>query len=56
MSLYLKTYYPLEFLVAVANNEGGFYRRELYFIQLLKEGQTCRHPASITAKATTAFR
>ncbi len=29
-SLYLKTYYPLEFMVAVINNFGGFYRTELY--------------------------
>lgn len=30
-SLYLKTYYPLEFIVAVINNFGGFYSTELYF-------------------------
>jgi DNA polymerase III alpha subunit len=29
-SLYLKTYYPLEFMVAVINNFGGFYSTELY--------------------------
>jgi DNA polymerase III alpha subunit len=29
-SLYLKTYYPLEFMVAVINNFGGFYRTEFY--------------------------
>ncbi|MCL4121817.1 UNVERIFIED_CONTAM: hypothetical protein GTU68_050031 [Idotea baltica] len=29
-SLYLKTYYPLEYMVAVLNNGGGFYRPELY--------------------------
>ena len=29
-SLYLKTYYPLEFMVAVINNFGGFYRTEVY--------------------------
>jgi len=29
-SLYLKTYYPLEYMVAVLNNGGGFYRTELY--------------------------
>ena len=28
-SLYLKTYFPLEFMVAVINNEGGFYNQEL---------------------------
>jgi DNA-directed DNA polymerase III PolC len=30
-SLYLKAYYPLEFIVAVINNFGGFYSTELYF-------------------------
>ncbi|MFZ1516681.1 MAG: DNA polymerase III subunit alpha [Saprospiraceae bacterium] len=29
-SLYLKTYFPLEFMVAVINNFGGFYSTELY--------------------------
>jgi len=29
-SLYLKAHYPLEYMVAVINNFGGFYRTELY--------------------------
>ncbi len=29
-SLYLKAYFPLEFMVAVINNFGGFYHTELY--------------------------
>jgi DNA-directed DNA polymerase III PolC len=29
-SLYLKAYYPLEYMVAVLNNGGGYYRPELY--------------------------
>lgn len=29
-SLYLKTYFPKEFMVAVINNFGGFYRTEVY--------------------------
>lgn len=29
-SLYLKTYFPLEFMVAVINNFGGFYRTWVY--------------------------
>jgi len=28
-SLYLKTYYPLEFMVAVLNNYGGFSKESL---------------------------
>ncbi len=37
-SLYLKTYFPAEFMVAVINNFGGFYNRELYFRELQKTG------------------
>ncbi|MEP5614094.1 MAG: DNA polymerase III subunit alpha [Cyclobacteriaceae bacterium] len=29
-SLYLKAYHPLEFITAVINNNGGFYRPEVY--------------------------
>ncbi len=29
-SLYLKAYYPLEFITGVINNNGGFYRPEVY--------------------------
>ena len=29
-ALYLKTYFPLEYMVATLNNGGGFYRTELY--------------------------
>lgn len=37
-SLFLKTYYPMEFMVAVINNFGGFYSRELYFHELKRTG------------------
>jgi DNA polymerase-3 subunit alpha len=37
-SLYLKTYFPVEFMVAVINNFGGFYPAELYFHELRKTG------------------
>lgn len=37
-SLYLKTYYPLEFMVAVLNNYGGFYRRKVYVNEARKAG------------------
>jgi DNA polymerase-3 subunit alpha len=43
-SLYLKTYYPMEFMVAVINNFGGFYSRELYFHELKKTGATLHLP------------
>ena len=44
MSLFLKTYYPKEFMVAVINNFGGFYSRELYFMELLKSGGNIKAP------------
>lgn len=44
MSLYLKTYFPKEFMVAVINNFGGFYSRELYFLELLKTGGEIKAP------------
>jgi DNA-directed DNA polymerase III PolC len=36
-SLYLKTYYPLEFMTGVINNFGGFYRTEYY----VQEARMC---------------
>jgi DNA polymerase III alpha subunit len=44
MSLYLKTYYPKEFMVAVINNFGGFYSTALYFLELLKTGGNINAP------------
>ncbi len=43
-SLFLKTYFPVEFMVAVINNFGGFYSRELYFHELKKTGATIELP------------
>jgi len=43
-SLFLKTYFPAEFMVAVINNFGGFYNRELYFRELHKTGATIKAP------------
>lgn len=43
-SLFLKTYYPVEFMVAVINNFGGFYSRELYFNELKKTGAITHAP------------
>jgi len=37
-SLFLKTYYPLEFMVAVINNAGGFYNREIYLHEARRSG------------------
>jgi len=43
-SLFLKTYYPMEFAVAVINNFGGFYSRELYLYELMKTGASVFPP------------
>jgi DNA-directed DNA polymerase III PolC len=43
-SLYLKTYFPKEFMVAVLNNYGGFYNRPLYVKELQKAGATVHLP------------
>ncbi|WP_367866968.1 DNA polymerase III subunit alpha [Pedobacter sp. WC2423] len=43
-SLYLKTYYPIEFMVAVLNNYGGFYTRWLYVEELKKAGAIVHLP------------
>lgn len=37
-SLFLKTYYPLEFYVAVINNFGGFYQTRIYVHSARKAG------------------
>ena len=37
-SLFLKTYYPLEFMVAVINNFGGFYSTRVYVNEARKSG------------------
>lgn len=43
-SLYLKTYFPMEFMVAVINNFGGFYRTEFYFHELKRTGAKVHPP------------
>ncbi|MCC6460422.1 MAG: DNA polymerase III subunit alpha [Saprospiraceae bacterium] len=43
-SLYLKTYFPLEFMVAVINNFGGFYNTEYYVHEARKAGAQVHPP------------
>jgi len=43
-SLYLKTYFPREFMVAVLNNYGGFYDRALYVQELQRSGGVVHLP------------
>jgi len=43
-SLFLKSYYPLEFMVAVINNFGGFYHTELYVHEARMQGGNIHAP------------
>ena len=42
--LFLKAYYPLEYMVATINNFGGFYRTEYYIHEARMEGATIEAP------------
>ncbi len=42
--LYLKSHYPLEFMVAVINNSGGFYPAWVYFHEARRQGGTIHLP------------
>jgi DNA-directed DNA polymerase III PolC len=43
-SLYLKAHYPLEFMVGVINNFGGFYKTEFYFHEARMNGAKIQPP------------
>jgi len=43
-SLYLKAYFPLEYMVATINNFGGFYRTELYVHEARMHGGIINAP------------
>ena len=43
-SLYLKAHYPLEFMVGVINNFGGFYTTEFYFHEARMNGASIEAP------------
>ena len=43
-SLFLRTYYPLEYMVAVLNNGGGFYKPEFYVHEARMLGATIHPP------------
>lgn len=43
-SLFLKAYHPLEFMVGVINNFGGFYQTEFYFHEARVSGATVESP------------
>ncbi|PSR56067.1 DNA polymerase III subunit alpha [Adhaeribacter arboris] len=52
-SLYLKTYFPLEFMVAVINNFGGFYSTWVYVQEARKAGAIIHLPCINQSHFTT---
>lgn len=60
-SLYLKAHYPIEFMVGVINNFGGFYKTEFYFHEARLSGATIEAPCVnhseylTTVEATTIY-
>ncbi len=54
-SLYLKVYYPIEFMVAVINNQGGFYRTEVYVHESRMSGATIHNPCVNKSEFTTTL-
>ena len=54
-SLYLKTYYPLEFYTAVINNFGGFYHTWVYVNEAKRHGAKINLPDVNKSQNTTAI-
>ncbi len=55
-SLYLKVYYPLEFMVGVINNFGGFYRTEFYVHEARLQGANIHPPCVNRSLYLTTIR
>lgn len=55
-SLYLKVYYPLEFMVAVINNFGGFYRTEVYVHEARMAGAKIELPCVNQSVVNTTIK
>ncbi|MFT5858348.1 MAG: DNA-directed DNA polymerase III PolC [Flavobacteriaceae bacterium] len=53
--LFLKTYYPLEFMVATINNYGGFYSTELYVHEAEKLGAKIHAPCVNLSSVLTSI-
>ncbi|MEA1848928.1 DNA polymerase III subunit alpha [Chryseobacterium sp. MHB01] len=55
-SLYLKVYYPIEFMVCAINNGGGFYRTEVYVHEAKMSGATIHNPCvNLSEFQTTVY-
>ncbi len=55
-SMYLKAYHPLEFMVAVINNFGGFYRTELYVHEARMLGGNINAPCVNNSQYLTSIQ
>ena len=55
-SLYLKAHYPLEFMVGVINNFGGFYATEFYFHEARMAGGQIEAPCLNKSQYLTSIR
>lgn len=55
-SLYLKAHHPLEFLVGVANNFGGFYHTEFYLHEAKRAGAVIEAPCVNTSEELCSLR
>jgi len=54
-SLYLKAHYPQEFMVAVINNFGGFFRTWVYFNEARRSGATIHLPCVNNSQFKTSI-
>jgi len=54
-SLYLKAHYPIDFMVGVINNFGGFYRTWVYFNEARKVGGNINLPCANTGEYYTTI-
>jgi DNA polymerase-3 subunit alpha len=55
-SMYLKCHYPLEFMVSVINNGGGFYRTEFYIHEARMCGAAIEAPCVNTSRNETIIQ
>ncbi|MFC0876375.1 DNA polymerase III subunit alpha [Saccharicrinis sp. FJH2] len=55
-ALFLKAYYPLEYLVATINNGGGFYRIELYLHEARMHGAKIEVPCVNRSEDETTIK
>ena len=55
-SLFLKAYYPVEYMVATINNYGGFYSTELYVYEARKFGAIIHPPCLNNSEYYTSLK